>query len=258
MADRQFNPLGQESAPAGWTLPANLQLLLKQAYASFDGTGAAGSFQPCLEIVSDSGHTVGAYTASTVAAGASADVTFFPRVAGSGTSGGGATGAVAYLTGSTSSIPSGGSARVGFTSFFTTDSTVFGTATTAVASPPFHNTLGDTYLHGTALGFYLAFALTSWTSPANVEMNLSLDGSQWDLNLLGAVDQITEVFPATAPTFGSVGTSSFRMFYCDPGDTPLATSLICSNADTGAHTVTGATLAVYYLGTPTATLGSIF
>lgn len=86
MADRQFNPLGQENAPAGWTLPANLQLLLKQVYASFDGTGAAGPFIPCLELISDSGHTVGDYPASvTVAAGASADTTWFPRVSGGNT-----------------------------------------------------------------------------------------------------------------------------------------------------------------------------
>lgn len=83
MADRQFNPLGTENAPAGWTLPGNLQLLLKNVYATFDGTNAAGDFQPCLEIVSDSGHTVGSYTAAKVTAGGSADVTFFPRVGGS-------------------------------------------------------------------------------------------------------------------------------------------------------------------------------
>lgn len=81
MADSQFNPLGSVTAPADWTLPASLNLLLKNVYASFDGTGAGGSFVPCLQIVSDSGHTVGTYPcATTVAAGASADVTWFPRV----------------------------------------------------------------------------------------------------------------------------------------------------------------------------------
>lgn len=84
MADSQFNPLGSVAAPADWTLPPSLNLQLKNVYASFDGTSAAGSFVPCLQIVSDSGHTVGSYPcASTVAAGGSADVTWFPRVAGS-------------------------------------------------------------------------------------------------------------------------------------------------------------------------------
>lgn len=79
MADRQFDPLGTVAVPADWTLPANLQLLLKNVYASFDGTAAAAAYLPCLEILSDSGHMVGAYPSLTqVAAGASADVTWFP------------------------------------------------------------------------------------------------------------------------------------------------------------------------------------
>ena len=79
MADSQFNPLGSVTAPADWTLPASLNLLLKNVYASYDGTSAAGSFQPALQIISDSGHTVGTYPCSTtVAAGGSADVTWFP------------------------------------------------------------------------------------------------------------------------------------------------------------------------------------
>ena len=82
MADSQFNPLGSVTAPADWQLPPSLNLLLKNVYASYDGTGAGGSFQPCLQIISDSGHTVGSYPCPTsVAAGGSADVTWFPRLA---------------------------------------------------------------------------------------------------------------------------------------------------------------------------------
>lgn len=128
MADRQFNPLGNVSAPAGWTLPSNLQLLLKNVYASFDGTGAAGSYQPCIDIISDSGHTVGSYTASTVAAGGSADVTWFPRV-GSGSAGSSSLSSQivrAFGTcglGDIPNVPSGGSALVSFTTVRTSDAT---------------------------------------------------------------------------------------------------------------------------------------
>lgn len=84
MADSQFNPLGTVTAPADWTLPPSLNLALKNVYASFDGSGASGNFVPCLEIVSDSGHTVGTYPCQrTVAAGASADVTWFPSIGAS-------------------------------------------------------------------------------------------------------------------------------------------------------------------------------
>lgn len=82
MADRQFNPLGTVAAPGSWTLPPGLQILLKGVYAEFDGAGAAGSFQPAFEIQTDSGHTQGVFTCDTsVAAGASADVTWFRGLA---------------------------------------------------------------------------------------------------------------------------------------------------------------------------------
>lgn len=50
--------------------------------AFFDGAGAAGTFQPAVVVTSDSGHVVAKAidTDVTVAAGASADVSFFPRL----------------------------------------------------------------------------------------------------------------------------------------------------------------------------------
>lgn len=78
MTDPQFNPLGSESAPADWVLPGSLELTPKVVFASFDGTSAAGSFLPCLELIDDSGRVVGSFPTTTqVAAGASADVTWF-------------------------------------------------------------------------------------------------------------------------------------------------------------------------------------
>lgn len=83
MSDRQFNPLGDEQTPAEWTLAASLQVLLKNVYAEFDGSSAGAAYVPTLELVSDSGHTIGTYPfQGTVAAGASADVTWFPVGAG--------------------------------------------------------------------------------------------------------------------------------------------------------------------------------
>jgi len=79
MADRQFVIGGVEAAPADWILPAALEIIPKTAFASFDGTSAAGPFLPCLEIISDSGHVAGLYVTETeVAAGGSAIVSWFP------------------------------------------------------------------------------------------------------------------------------------------------------------------------------------
>lgn len=54
----QYLPLGQVNAPAQWTLPSGLDLAIGTVFASFDGTGAAGSYIPTLEIISDGGETV--------------------------------------------------------------------------------------------------------------------------------------------------------------------------------------------------------
>jgi hypothetical protein len=65
-------------------VPGNGQIRPKTIFATFDGTGAAGDFLPALKIISDAGFVVGIYPADTaVVAGASADVSWFPRVAGS-------------------------------------------------------------------------------------------------------------------------------------------------------------------------------
>ena len=78
----QYRPLGTVPAPASWLIPTASALTLEAAYAKFNGASTTGPWQPCLRIVSDSGDIVGEYPCSTsVAAGASADVSFFPGLA---------------------------------------------------------------------------------------------------------------------------------------------------------------------------------
>lgn len=115
MADRQFAVGGQESAPASWTLPEALEIIPKTAYASYDGSGAAGSFVPCLRIISDSGHVaLEAVAATTVAAGASADVSWFRGLAVQGaTSSGGSGPAVLFDSTATGTVASIGTAAGG-------------------------------------------------------------------------------------------------------------------------------------------------
>ena len=95
MADRQFSVGGTQSAPADWVLPASLEIIPKTAYASFNGAAAAGSFVPLLRVISDSGHVEGEFPCTTtVAAGGSADVTWFRGVGAAAASGGGGSGLV--------------------------------------------------------------------------------------------------------------------------------------------------------------------
>lgn len=94
MADRQYKPLGTVNAPADWVLPANLELLVKRAFAHFDGTGAAGAFLPTLQVLDDAGRTVLEVPQdASVAAGSSVEASWAPflRTIPASTPSGGAT-----------------------------------------------------------------------------------------------------------------------------------------------------------------------
>lgn len=82
MPDAQIHPLGTEDTPAGYTIPKTAELLLKMGFAKFDGTNAAGPYKPCIRVISDAGTVSGeAATDEEIAAGESADVTWFPHLA---------------------------------------------------------------------------------------------------------------------------------------------------------------------------------
>jgi hypothetical protein len=106
MADRQFSVGGVLAAPAAWVLPDALDIVMKTAYASYDGSGAAGAFIPCLRIISDSGHVASEIVAPTeYPAGASVDVSWFRGLAASASSGSSGSGpAVIYDSTATASI----------------------------------------------------------------------------------------------------------------------------------------------------------
>jgi hypothetical protein len=80
--DTQRLVTGSEAAPASFEVPGNGQIRPKAIYATFDGSAAGAEFLPALKITSDAGELVGVYaTDSSVAAGASADVSWFPHLA---------------------------------------------------------------------------------------------------------------------------------------------------------------------------------
>ena len=102
MADRQYKPLGTVTAPADWVLPANLELLVKRAFAHFDGTGAAGSFLPTLQVLDDAGRTVLEVPMdASVAAGSSVEASWAP-----------------FLRGVQAATPSGGAVAPSIATFY--------------------------------------------------------------------------------------------------------------------------------------------
>lgn len=81
MADVALTIGSSAPAPLGYTVPGAQEIDLVAAFASFDGTGAAGAFLPTLRLKASSGQVVWEAIADTaVAAGASADVSWFPGV----------------------------------------------------------------------------------------------------------------------------------------------------------------------------------
>lgn len=77
--DQQVLVTGVESAPASFRIPGSGQIRPKTIYAKYIGAGVGSSYIPALKITSDGGELIGIYPAfGAVAAGASANVTWFP------------------------------------------------------------------------------------------------------------------------------------------------------------------------------------
>ncbi len=74
-------------APASYEVPNAAEIIPKAINATFDGTGASGSFVPTVEIISDGGVVIARVPCqTTVAAGDSAECTFAPFLRASSSS----------------------------------------------------------------------------------------------------------------------------------------------------------------------------
>jgi hypothetical protein len=85
----QIAGLGTSDAPQDYAVVSSQVFELLAVTATFDGSGAAGDFLPCVEIITDSGHSLGTCVAGTVTAGDSAEVTFAPFLKAASSGGGG-------------------------------------------------------------------------------------------------------------------------------------------------------------------------
>lgn len=80
MPNSQVLPKGTASAPSDFVVASAQELQLRVISATFDGTGAGTAFLPAITLISSNGAEIGTFPVDTsVAAGASADVSFFPR-----------------------------------------------------------------------------------------------------------------------------------------------------------------------------------
>jgi hypothetical protein len=82
MPDAVIRAQQVQTAPAGYTVPLAQEIVVKSVRALVDGTNAASAFLATLQLVAADGSVVWeAPTDSTIAAGGSANVSWFPRVA---------------------------------------------------------------------------------------------------------------------------------------------------------------------------------
>jgi hypothetical protein len=109
VADVQISSPPVTAAPANYTLPGAAEFILKAVNADFDGSGAGAAFLPAVVILSPSGQVIARAVDQnvSVAAGASAEVSWFPGVknAAAAAAAGGAPDYI-MLTGVAHAIPS--------------------------------------------------------------------------------------------------------------------------------------------------------
>lgn len=118
--------LGSNQVPLAYTVPVPGSLTPLSASAVYDGSGA-GAFLPCLSLYDSDGNLISRATAPEVAAGSSAEVSWFPSVGGSGT-GAAFAASWASLFDNNIAVPSGATfTQYDFTpaAFYTNDSTTF-------------------------------------------------------------------------------------------------------------------------------------
>ena len=80
--DQQVLVVGQAATPTHTTIPGNGQIRPKVIFAHYDGTAAGSVFVPAIKITSDGGELIAVCPcASSIAAGGSAVVSWFPGLA---------------------------------------------------------------------------------------------------------------------------------------------------------------------------------
>lgn len=120
---------GPVGVPLDYVVPQSGELLPLTVRATIDGSGAAVAFYATVQVLAPSGRIMGSYISSAIAAGGSADVTWFPHVGGQ-TGGVTPTGTVSWasLFDNNIPVPAGSTfTQYDFTAagFYTNDSATF-------------------------------------------------------------------------------------------------------------------------------------
>lgn len=81
MADVAIRAAAVKAVPRDYTIPGAQEILPKSVSATMDGSAAASAWFPCLQVLDPGGNVMfSAVSSTSVAAGASAEVSWFPGV----------------------------------------------------------------------------------------------------------------------------------------------------------------------------------
>lgn len=160
MATEPVRSTTVEPAPKDYSIPNAQQIRLLSVRASFDGSGAGGAWLPALQLLDNNGNVLvtAADPAVSVAAGASADVSWFPgvKVAAAAAASTGVAWFFAKRETNFTIPTTSPQLRIAWTHFVTSDATVFSVTTTTNAN--------DT-VNGLKAGVYIAFGQIGWAPP---------------------------------------------------------------------------------------------
>jgi hypothetical protein len=222
------------AAPKDYTLAGTQEIALKSVSAEIDGSGAASSYKPTLQLLDPNGHVCWEGEVSdAVAAGASVRASWFPGLGGTGAS----TGVQWFFASRVTNqgIPFGEHRRISWTHHVTSDSTVFSVTTTV-------NT--DDTVNGLKAGVYIASADMVWASPQNYPHHCLISSDFFNISAAGASPVSSSATEATEVPFEArhVHDSAICLTPSVPGEI----SLLAFNDDGVAHSVTFATYAIAY------------
>lgn len=175
MPDVKVNVPGVASGHLDYDVPGGAEFVLRQAYASYDGSGAAGSWLPALQLIGPDGNVAGTYVpGSSRAAGASADVTFAPFLGRATATAAASAGLpnVIVRTAGIFSIPTSTETTVPYdpTELGTTDSTIFGASfpSVTITAPGLYAAYAHLLNGGTTFDADAVQLNIEWTSTASV------------------------------------------------------------------------------------------
>ena len=263
MADSIYSQ-GPLAAPVDYVVPGSSVIVPLSAYADFDGTGASGAFVPTLIFKDQSGHVIGQSQATTtVAAGASASMSWFPGVKAAAAAAAAATGlpwAQTNQGGAAQTINSGAGSvyfsvqdGVSGGKFETSDATIFDNAsTTAFTGSAVYG------IRVKAAGTYMVQGTFQWASQGTTGRGISAyysqsNGSGPSIFQLGRTDSLTgDNWSHAAAAPGLPHLSFYEFFSVSSGQVNGVNALWASVQSGGASTVSAAMM-IFQISTYVAT-----